>query len=53
MPAVLVEIGFGTNREEARLLSDPKWQTKIAEAIAGATIDYLERYHQRLGSAGQ
>ena len=53
MPAVLVEIGFGTNPEEARILTTPTWQLKIAEAIADATIDYLERYQQRLGSAGQ
>jgi N-acetylmuramoyl-L-alanine amidase len=51
MPAVLVEIGFGTNPAEARFISDPRQQTRIAEAIASATVEYLEHYERRLGSA--
>ena len=50
MPAVLVEIGFGTNREEARFLSDPKRQTEIASAIADATVEYVQHYERRLGT---
>jgi len=34
MPAVLIELGFITNRKEAKLLADPRWQEKAAEAIA-------------------
>jgi N-acetylmuramoyl-L-alanine amidase len=51
MPAVLVEIGFGTNREEARFLTDPKRQTEIAEAIADAAVEYVQHYERRLGTA--
>ena len=53
MPAVLVEIGFGTNVEEARYLASPARQREIADAIASATMAYLEGYERRLGSAGR
>jgi N-acetylmuramoyl-L-alanine amidase len=51
MPAVLVEIGFGTNASEARFLADPAAQRKLAGAIASATSDYLTRYERRVGTA--
>lgn len=53
MPAVLVEIGFGTNAAEAQYLATPARQREIADAIANATIAYLEAYERRLGSAGR
>ena len=53
MPAVLVEIGFGTNVAEARYLATPARQREIADAIAHATMAYLEGYERRLGSAGR
>lgn len=53
MPAVLVEIGFGTNIAEARYLTTPARQREIADAIANATLQYLERYERRLGSAAR
>ena len=53
MPAVLVEIGFGTNAAEARYLTTPANQREIADAITAATMEYLERYERRLGSAGR
>ncbi len=53
MPAVLVEIGFGTNAEESRFLADPRRQTEIAGAIADATVEYLDRYDRRLGSGSR
>lgn len=34
MPAVLIECGFMTNREEANLLKQPTYQLQCAEAIA-------------------
>lgn len=54
MPAVLVEIGFGTNASEARYLSDPARQDQIAAAIAGAAEEYLDGYERRVvgGKAG-
>jgi N-acetylmuramoyl-L-alanine amidase len=48
MPAVLVEIGFGTNPTEAQYLSDPGRQRALAAAIADAATDYLERFESRL-----
>jgi N-acetylmuramoyl-L-alanine amidase len=39
MPAVLVEIGFGTNPKEARFLSDPVKQNAVAKAIADAAME--------------
>ena len=52
MPAVLVEVGFGTNREEARFLASSARQEEMAEAIAEATREYLQRHERRVG-AGQ
>jgi N-acetylmuramoyl-L-alanine amidase len=51
MPAVLVEIGFGTNAEEARFLKNPEKQREIANAVATAVAEYLDHYERRLGSA--
>jgi N-acetylmuramoyl-L-alanine amidase len=50
MPAVLVEIGFGTNREEAAFLSSTDGQRTIAASIATAAIDYMAHYEQRVGA---
>lgn len=51
MPAVLVEIGFGTNADEARFINNPAKQREIANAIASAVGEYLDHYERRLGSA--
>jgi N-acetylmuramoyl-L-alanine amidase len=47
MPAVLVEIGFGSNAAEVWYLSSATGQRAIAEAIASATAAYLERLDRR------
>src|SRR5687768_7620332 len=53
MPAVLVEIGFGTNAAEARYLASDEGQEVLAGAIAAATMEYLGRYERRMtGSRG-
>jgi N-acetylmuramoyl-L-alanine amidase len=49
MPAVLVEIGFGTNPGEAAFLSNPSKQRLIARAIADGALEYLGHYEQRIG----
>lgn len=49
MPAVLVEIGFGTNRAEASWIASADGQLQIADAITRATLDYLARYDRRIG----
>jgi N-acetylmuramoyl-L-alanine amidase len=53
MPAVLVEIGFGTNPSEANYLASQAKQRDIARAVSDATFEYLGGYQRRLGgSAG-
>lgn len=48
MPAVLVEIGFGSNPEESRFLTSPARQTQIAKAIADGAVAYLANYERRV-----
>jgi N-acetylmuramoyl-L-alanine amidase len=50
MPAVLVEIGFGTNTSEAAYISDGKNQDALAAAIADAAMEYLSGYESRVKS---
>jgi len=52
MPAVLVEIGFGTNRSEAAYISDPDNERKIARSIAKSIMAYMDRYDARVGGGG-
>ncbi len=51
-PAVLVELGFGTNREDARILSGPQGQRDLARAVADAIMAYLREYENRVGVNG-
>jgi len=53
MPAVLVELGFGTNPAEARRLRDERNQRQMASAIADAAMEYLAAYQRRSQSPGQ
>lgn len=48
MPAVLVELGFGTNEQEAGFLNDPRQQESLALALTDATMEYLRRYERRV-----
>jgi N-acetylmuramoyl-L-alanine amidase len=49
MPAVLVEIGFGTNPDEAEFLSEYSNQRQIAASIARSVLDYINHYEARVG----
>jgi N-acetylmuramoyl-L-alanine amidase len=49
MPAILVELGFGTNPEDAAYMVNPSKQRLMARAIADATREYLERHQRRVG----
>ncbi len=41
MPSVLIEIGFVTGATDAPKLSNPQWQSQMAQAIAQGILDYL------------
>lgn len=41
MPAVLIEYGFHTNREDVALLKDSAYRDKLAEATARGVCDWL------------
>jgi N-acetylmuramoyl-L-alanine amidase len=49
MPAVLVEIGFGTNPAEAAYISNENRQTELADRIADAIVRYLAEYERKVG----
>lgn len=44
MPAVLIEFGFLTNRQDERLLTREDFQEGAARSIAGAVRGFFERY---------
>lgn len=52
MPAVLVEIGFGTNKSEAQYMTDPERQRELASNLADAVVKFLEQYERKVGGGG-
>lgn len=52
MPAVLVEVGFVTNPEEARFLSSSSGQEETARSIFNAIRAYKQTYERGLRQAG-
>ncbi len=52
MPAVLVEIGFGTNKLEAQYMTDTERQRELAATLADAVVRYLEQYERKVGGGG-
>jgi len=51
MPAVLIEIGFVTNRKEERRLMDSQHRDRVARAIYAGIAEYKRRYDQKMGVA--
>jgi N-acetylmuramoyl-L-alanine amidase len=47
-PAVLVETGFATNREDGRYLASADGQRRLAAAIAAGVVEYLRRYEKKV-----
>ena len=43
MPAILVEVGFMSNTNELKNITDKKRQQEIAQAIADGIMDYLKK----------
>lgn len=50
MPAVLVELGFISNREEERFMASSTGQTKLARAVYNAFSQYKSAYDRRGGA---
>jgi len=50
MPAVLVELGFGSNPDEARYLTGTAGQRRLARALVDAVEGYLTGYERRVAS---
>src|SRR6267142_2071973 len=51
MPAILIEIGFLTNRKEEKKLATPEHREALARAIYAGLAEYKRRYDQRLRTA--
>jgi N-acetylmuramoyl-L-alanine amidase len=47
MPAILVEVGFGTNAADARWMASVQGQREIAESLSDAVLEYLRHYERR------
>lgn len=52
MPAVLVEIGFISNRDEEQMLADPAFQETVARQLAASVRDYFAVSSRRQASGG-
>jgi N-acetylmuramoyl-L-alanine amidase len=42
-PGVLLELGYLSNAEDEKLLTDPDWQKKVADAVADAVKSFFSR----------
>jgi len=50
MPSILVEVGYLSNADESRLMSQKDFQTKAAESLGRAVKRFFERYPPGSGS---
>ena len=51
-PAILVETGFATNREDGPFLASAVGQRRIALAIADGIVTYLQEFERKLAAPG-
>ena len=51
-PAILVEMGFATNKSDAQFMGSAAGQRRIANAIADGIVAYLLEYERKLAIAG-
>ncbi|WP_422369746.1 N-acetylmuramoyl-L-alanine amidase [Hoeflea sp.] len=42
VPSVLIELGYLSNREDEKMLTDPAWQEKTAELLAQSVVKYRQ-----------
>ena len=47
MPNVLVEVGFITNKKEAKQLSKAQYKREIAKGLFESVIDFKNKYEKR------
>jgi N-acetylmuramoyl-L-alanine amidase len=52
MPAVLVEVGFISNRNEEQMLADPRQQDTLARQLAAGVQDFFRATDRRAAQAG-
>ncbi|HZE74298.1 MAG TPA: N-acetylmuramoyl-L-alanine amidase [Gemmatimonadales bacterium] len=50
-PAVLVEMGYSTNRDDSTFLTSTSGQRAIASSVADAVVDYLLEYERKTDAA--
>ena len=50
-PAILVELGYSTNPQDGRLLTDRTSQRAMASALADAIVGYLSEYERKTTAA--
>jgi N-acetylmuramoyl-L-alanine amidase len=50
-PAILVEVGFSTNPEDAKLMAGRAGQKNLANSMADAVVAYLLEYERKVGPA--
>jgi len=50
-PAILVEAGFATNRDDAAFLASALGAHKIASAVATGIVAYLREFERKLAGA--
>ncbi len=48
MPAILVEVGYVTNGEEAKNLATPSYLNRLANAISSGIVFYAKTHEERL-----
>ncbi len=46
VPSMLIELGFMSNSDDIRNLTDPAWQDKVAAALARGIADYFAQQQQ-------
>ena len=51
-PAILVETGFATNRNDGAFLATPAGQHQIAIAIADGIVSYLQEFERKIAATG-
>jgi N-acetylmuramoyl-L-alanine amidase len=50
-PAILVEMGYSTNPQDGRFLTNRNSQKAMAASIAAAVVEYLLEYERKTGTA--